>query len=535
MLKIVKDILVTGVSKFLRFKKKIYVIAAGGFSKIRKERLAAYSGKFLRAIRNIPAAVAGRILGIIKYIYRISQSALLKIRKEKLAAYAAKFLRITGNIFTAVAGRILGIIIYIYRISRSALLKIRKEKLAAYAGKFLRITGNIFTTVAGRILRIIIYIYRISRSALPKIRKEKLAFASGLLIVTLIIFLLIRLGPEPPVNEVKNAREALSEARKNRADAYSRSLFAQADNYYDSAMTIWKKENDRFYYFRDYDKVIKYAGLSAAKAEEASENSVTSTANLNIKLKKKISSLTELVSANNELFVKYPLSSDLRNNISRGKLLLTEAEISYSRGQYLEANRKITDAEYLLTSSYDRVSENLKNYFKSYSHWKNLVNKTISESKNDHDYSIIIDKFSRKCYIYFSGIKKYEFDVELGKNWVGNKRVKGDKATPEGMYKITEKLEGPKAGYYKALMLNYPNEEDKTRFRTEVARGALPASANPGGYIEIHGNGGKGVDWTSGCVALTDREMDLVYNIAKVGTPVTIVGSMADLNTILDK
>jgi lipoprotein-anchoring transpeptidase ErfK/SrfK len=53
--------------------------------------------------------------------------------------------------------------------------------------------------------------------------------------------------------------------------------------------------------------------------------------------------------------------------------------------------------------------------------------------------------------------------------------------------------------------------------------------------IEIHGNGGKGADWTAGCIALTDREMDSLFKIVKVGTPVTIVGSMHDLKYILKR
>ena len=52
--------------------------------------------------------------------------------------------------------------------------------------------------------------------------------------------------------------------------------------------------------------------------------------------------------------------------------------------------------------------------------------------------------------------EKWEFDAELGTNWVGDKRVKGDKATPEGMYKITKKFDGRKTKYYKALLLDYP-------------------------------------------------------------------------------
>jgi hypothetical protein len=278
-----------------------------------------------------------------------------------------------------------------------------------------------------------------------------------------------------------------------------------------------------------------FAKLSAKKASQATDNSISSSSNLKIILEQKIGSLNNLVTQIDELFTTYPLTSEIRSRISKGKILLDEAEIVYDKGQYLQANRKITDAEYLLTESYENASANLKNYFKSFSIWKKWVDKTLNESKKSRDYSIIIDKFSRKCFVYLSGSKKYEFEAELGRNWVGDKRERGDLATPEGMYKITQKFDGSKTKYYKALLLDYPNDEDKEKFRYEIQHGSLPASAKIGGLIEIHGNGGKGIDWTEGCIALTDSEMNVIFKIVKVGTPVTIIGSMVDLKDVVDK
>ena len=331
------------------------------------------------------------------------------------------------------------------------------------------------------------------------------------------------------------AREILSKAETNKADTYSKKLFTEAKIFYDSAMVNWQRENKRFIYFRHYDRVIMFADLSAKKASQATDNSISSSSNLKFKLKEKIEFLNNLVIQIDQLFTTYPLSSEIRNRISKGKIILNEAEIIYNKGQYLLANRKVTDSEYLLTESFDNASANLKNYFKSFTVWKKWADKTLYESRKNHDYSIIIDKYSRKFFIYLNGLKKYEFEAELGKNWVGDKRERGDLATPEGMYKITKKFDGGKTKYYKALLLDYPNEEDKEKFRAEIAHGSLPANAKIGGLIEIHGNGGKGIDWTEGCIALTDNEMDIVFKTVKVGTPVTIIGSMVELKDVVDK
>lgn len=368
-----------------------------------------------------------------------------------------------------------------------------------------------------------------------RIWKNILFFIASALVVYIIIALLIELSPKPPTDIMEKARAAISRAEKNNADTYSKRLFSQAKVNYDSAMANWQKENKRFIYLRDYDEVTKFAELSIKKANEASDNSVSSSSNLKTKLKQKISALNDLVSEINDLFTTYPLTSEVRNRISKGKLLLKEAEISYNDGEFLQSNRKITDSEYLLSASYENATTNLKNYFKSFSQWEKWVKTAINDSKRNGDYSIIIDKFSRKFMVYLNGTKKYEFEAELGKNWVGDKRLRGDNATPEGMYKITKKIDRNKTKYYKALLLDYPNEEDIIKFRAEIVRGSLPRSAKIGGLIEIHGNGGKGIDWTEGCVALTDREMDIVFKLAKVGTPVTIVGSTVDLQYVMKR
>lgn len=354
------------------------------------------------------------------------------------------------------------------------------------------------------------------------------------LIIPLIIWLLVSFTPQPPEEEMNIARETLSKARHNKADTYSKRLYAEAKASYDSAMNNWKRENEKFIFFRDYEKVGNYARISAKKASQAKESSQSNSSSLKVRLKEKIEAVNKTESNIEKLFSRYPMPSEIRIRISKGKLLLKEGEEAYSKGQYLPAGTKINEAEYLLTGVYDSTTAELRDYFKSFSTWKQWIRSAIVESKANQSYSIIVDKFSRKCYVYLCGEKKYEFDTELGRNWVGNKRRMGDKATPEGIYKIVNKFQGGQTEYHKSLSLDYPNTRDKERFRTELRKGTLPAWAKIGGGIEIHGGGGKGVDWTEGCIALTDSEIDLVFSLATVGTPVTIVGSIKDISQILD-
>ena len=355
-----------------------------------------------------------------------------------------------------------------------------------------------------------------------------------LVLITLAIIMLVRFIPQPPEEKVTYARIALSEATSSKADTYSKRLYNEAKALYDSAIINWQEENKRFIYVRNFEKVAGFAELSARKAEQASKISKNNVLDLHVYLKQKADNLNAIAEEIDKRYASYPLSPEVWKRISKGRMLLKESEVAYKKGQYAQAQIKITESELLLTESYDKANAHLKDYFSSFPEWKKWSDRTIRESRQNQNYAIIIDKYSRKCLVYLGGIKKYEYHVELGKNWVGDKREKGDKATPEGMYKVVRKFGSNKTKYHKALLLNYPNETDKEEFKNEIARGTLPRNAKIGSLIEIHGDGGRGIDWTEGCISLTNSDMDVVFKLAREGTPVTIIGSMVNLDQLID-
>lgn len=352
--------------------------------------------------------------------------------------------------------------------------------------------------------------------------------------VPILLLLLSHLMPEPPSVVMQLARAALSQAVRTDASTYSKEQFDEARLLYDSAMSKWKKQNERFIFFRNYDEVVRLAELSVRKAEEASINSTANTFSLKAELRIKIDTLNNVAEKINRIFRTYPLPSGFWDRVSKGEILLKESENAYDKEEYFKSNMKITEAEYLLTSSYENATGTLRDYFDSYPLWQEWIKKTVRESRQKQSYAIIIDKFARKCMVYFSGSLNHEYDIELGKNWAGHKKINGDSATPEGPYRITKKIGPGRTKYYKALLIDYPNAADREEFNKRLASGELPHKSKIGGLIEIHGDGGKGIDWTEGCVALSNHDMDAVYRIAGVGTPVTIVGSLNDIRQILE-
>ncbi|HEY3496324.1 MAG TPA: L,D-transpeptidase family protein, partial [Polyangiaceae bacterium] len=126
--------------------------------------------------------------------------------------------------------------------------------------------------------------------------------------------------------------------------------------------------------------------------------------------------------------------------------------------------------------------------------------------------------------LYVNGRLAESYSVDLGSNVLDRKVAAGDQATPEGRYRIVRRLDEGESRYYKALLLDYPNEADRRRLEEHRESGAVSASARSGGLIEIHGEGGRGTNWTDGCVALANGDMDELFRRVKVDTPVTIVG-----------
>jgi hypothetical protein len=154
--------------------------------------------------------------------------------------------------------------------------------------------------------------------------------------------------------------------------------------------------------------------------------------------------------------------------------------------------------------------------------WQRWKTETIDWSRREGRAAIVVVKDAHRLTVFVRGAPVKSYTVELGFNWIADKLQAGDGSTPEGRYRVVARLASK---FHKALRIDYPNAEDRAEFSLLSRRGDLPASAQIGGLIEIHGGGGRRYDWTDGCVALTDPEIEDLCGRVGVGTPVTIVGS----------
>jgi hypothetical protein len=210
------------------------------------------------------------------------------------------------------------------------------------------------------------------------------------------------------------------------------------------------------------------------------------------------------------------------NELERARALAAGGELGgalEAARQALERTRRVDAAWQALHARFEQPELRRR--------WRAWSEETIASTRRGPP-ALVVDKLARRLDVYRDGRRVASFAAELGSRGLAQKLHAGDKATPEGTYRVTEVRTGGQTRYYKALMLDYPNREDLARYREARRRGQVPGNAGAGSLIEIHGHGGQGRDWTDGCVALTDADMDALFRHVRVGTRVAIVGALPD-------
>lgn len=135
---------------------------------------------------------------------------------------------------------------------------------------------------------------------------------------------------------------------------------------------------------------------------------------------------------------------------------------------------------------------------------------------------LVVRKDERRLYLMSNDQVIRSYRISLGKTPEGHKLYEGDSRTPEGSYTID--FRNPNSDYYKSIRISYPNPKDR-----ELAEAW---GLKPGGNIMIHGLPNdvgdmafayQGLDWTDGCIAVTNEAMDEIWRLVELGTPISIL------------
>ena len=134
---------------------------------------------------------------------------------------------------------------------------------------------------------------------------------------------------------------------------------------------------------------------------------------------------------------------------------------------------------------------------------------------------VVVDKSDRKLLLLRAGEVLRSYKVSLGLRPEGHKQFEGDFRTPEGAYRLTRR--NPNSEYFLSIQVDYPNDNDIARARRQGLK--------PGGAIMIHGQPNTprkprdyytNVDWTEGCIAVSNSDMVEIWLMTPPDTPIEI-------------
>ena len=338
----------------------------------------------------------------------------------------------------------------------------------------------------------------------------------------------------PLLTEIIDAQQAYKSAIEAGAKKYDHHNLVSSQKYLDSARVEFSNQTSNISVLRNYLKARNYARKSTKFGKLAKSNSENYVQNLQGKLYEKIKVLTDIANESNRMAGIFPIETYIRKSLANGNLELQESSKLLLNNEPDRSAEKIISAERHLNKAYSELKKLTSEYFSEHRTWRATADKAIRESKLKNTTFLLADKCAHSLSLIRSGRVEKVYDIDLGQNWMGNKLYRGDNATPEGQYHITQKKSNKSTKYYKALLLNYPNDSDKIRFQELKKEGVISKNASIGSLIEIHGGGGKGVDWTNGCIALSNEDMDHLYSHVSEGISVLIIGSYEPLIDVLN-
>ena len=145
-----------------------------------------------------------------------------------------------------------------------------------------------------------------------------------------------------------------------------------------------------------------------------------------------------------------------------------------------------------------------------------------------HNISIQIDKSDYLLMVLNKDVILKSYRMVLGSNPKNDKRMEGDRCTPEGTFHIVSKY--PHKNWRKFIWIDYPNDESRRKFNKSKSNGEIPKDAEIGGEVGIHGTPENGeyliddkVNWTWGCISLKRNDVDEIYPYINESTEIIIV------------
>jgi len=331
-------------------------------------------------------------------------------------------------------------------------------------------------------------------------------------------------APPPLPPEVKLTEDMEHDLWKVQAQIFAAEQYRSFQTTIKSIREDLVREEARFVWFRDYEPIaqrlraaLKEGGEILRKVQERRETKRLEIIGELSELQERMSKLERLSLAINE-------GRLLRSTLTKADLMIKEAGLLLNREDYEGAASRLVVASDRIQASEKILAPILGRYTDKalIEKWRRWVEAVAAESREQGIAAIVVTKIDKRLIVYQRGKPFRTYQIGIGRNGLSDKLLAGDGATPEGRYRVVQKR--LRSRFHKALLLNYPNDEDRRQFLNLKKMGLIPKRAGMGGLIEIHGGGKDGM--TYGCVSLENRDIDEVFEFVPLGTPVAIVGKI---------
>ncbi len=354
-----------------------------------------------------------------------------------------------------------------------------------------------------------------------------LAAAAATALAVLLLISISRRRADAVAPFADRAAAAVEAARRADAMTWAPDELLAAEASLRAGRLARREQDVRLWPLHDYaSAAAAFAGAETGAGRAAALASSRRTAAL-AAADAELARAAQAVAEGDRLAGTIHLEASRRLLLTRARLALEEARVFRRSADFIEATAGARRAQALAALVRDHAAAVAARYAdeRVLAVWRQWKAETIAWSRRARRAAIVVSKEGHRLTLYVSGEAVRSYRADMGFNWVADKRAAGDGATPEGRYSIAARKSGSQTIYYRALLLDYPNADDRRAFARARRAGDVSPDDGIGGLIEIHGEGGRGRDWTRGCVALANPDIDDLFRRVQVGTPVTIIGS----------
>ena len=222
---------------------------------------------------------------------------------------------------------------------------------------------------------------------------------------------------------------------------------------------------------------------------------------------------------------EHPLETEV--HVKQARLFLEQGQFEHSIQASERAGKILLTQTALLTNELGRYADD-----DLIAAWRESAQRTIDWSRTHRAQAIVVSKADRVLTLYKNGRKVLTYPIRLGSRGIRAKQHYGDGATPEGEYRIQRKRGPGQTPYFRALILDYPNIDDRRRFEEAQKAGLIPKSQHMPGLIQLHGIAQGISDQPYGSIVLDNPQIARLFNQVAIGTPVNIVGALESQNSI---